>query len=102
MKKITEKVKREIRYLQPFLRKDATFLEIGPGDCSLSFEVTKSVKKVYAVDVSDVITSNLEKTPQNFQLILSDGCSVPVGANSIDLVYSNQLMEHLHPEAFTS
>jgi len=49
------------------------------------------------VDVSQEITSNIEQ-PDNFKLIISDGTSIPVDANSIDLVYSNQLMEHLHPD----
>jgi SAM-dependent methyltransferase len=91
------KVMYEIRYLQAFLRKDTTFLEIGPGDCALSFEVTKRVKKVYAIDVSEEITKNFSHPP-NFKLILSDGASIAVPAGSVDVAYSNQLMEHLHPD----
>ena len=36
--------------------------------------------------------------PDNFQLIISDGCSIPVDNGSVDVAYSNDLMEHLHPE----
>lgn len=86
-----------MKLLHRFLDKDISFLEVGPGDCALSFEVAKHVKKVYAVDVSTTITENLT-TPENFKLHISDGCSIPLPKNSIDVVYSQQLMEHLHPD----
>lgn len=86
----------QMKLLRRFLNKNITFLEVGPGDCALSVEVTKLVKQVYAVDVSDEITKGL-KWPPNFHLLLSDGSSVPVPPSSVDVAYSNQLMEHLHP-----
>lgn len=91
------RVSSQIEVLYPFLRRDSTFLEVGAGDCSLSFEVAKYVTKVYAVDVSKEITKR-STHPHNFELVLSDGISINVPENSIDLAYSNQLMEHLHPD----
>lgn len=90
-------VKSQIKFLSSFLDRNITFLEIGPGDCALSFEVAKLVKQVYAVDVSNEITKTT-KTPNNFQLVLSDGSSIPVPPSSINVAYSNSLMEHLHPD----
>jgi len=90
-------VATQMKFLGRFLNKDITFLEVGPGDCALSLEMTKYAKQVYAVDVSDEITKGL-MPPPNFQLILSDGCSIPIPPSSLDVVYSNQLMEHLHPD----
>ncbi|BAU66909.1 putative methyltransferase [Stanieria sp. NIES-3757] len=90
-------VEQRMQLLNHFLNTDITFLEIGPGDCSLSLEVAKYVKKVYAADVSTQITAGLE-IPENFELIISDGVSIPVPENSVDVVYSHQLMEHLHPD----
>ena len=90
-------ISSHVRMLKRFLDKNSTFLEIGPGDCSLSFEVAKLVRQVYAVDVSTEITKSLT-TPDNFHLIISDGCSIPAPANSIAVAYSYQLMEHLHPD----
>jgi SAM-dependent methyltransferase len=87
----------EMSLLRPLVDKNTTFLEIGPGDCALSLEMARHVRQVYAVDVSDEITTGLTP-PANFQLILSDGCSIPVPPGSVHLAYSNQLMEHLHPE----
>jgi ubiquinone/menaquinone biosynthesis C-methylase UbiE len=88
---------QKIVFLRRFITSDTKFLEIGPGDCIFSFEVAKRVKKVYAIDVSEEITRT-KKSPQNFELIISDGCDIPVPENSIDMAYSNNLMEHLHPE----
>ncbi len=91
------KAKNTARTLLEYLGPDSTFLEVGPGDCKLSFEMCKHVKKVYAIDVSEEVTRS-ENTPDNFELIISDGSSIDVPEGSVDLVYSNQLMEHLHPE----
>jgi len=86
-----------MRLLKRFLNNESTFLEVGAGDCALSLEVAQYVKRVYAVDVSKHITQK-ELFPQNFELIISDGCSIPVPKNSINIAYSDQLLEHLHPE----
>lgn len=88
---------REMKRLKPFLNEEVTFLEVGPGDCALSLAAAKFVKKVYAVDVSAEITRNSE-FPPNFQLVLSDGCNIPVPPGTVQVAYSNQLMEHLHPD----
>ncbi len=89
-------VKQRMQLLKNFLSPDITYLEIGPGDCGLSIEIAKQVKQVYAIDVSNEIVKNID-FPSNFQFQISDGCSIPIAENSIDLAYSNQLMEHLHP-----
>lgn len=91
------RVSYEMANLKPFLKESDIFLEVGPGDCAVSCAVARRVQKVYAIDVSKEITKNLE-APPNFELILSDGSSIDVPANSVDVAYSNQLMEHLHPE----
>jgi SAM-dependent methyltransferase len=90
-------VEEQMRFLRRFLRADTTFLEIGPGDCALSFAVAEVVARVMAVDVDAILTRNAE-APGNFSLFLSDGVSVPVPEGSVNVAYSNQLMEHLHPD----
>ena len=93
-------VSQQIKFIKPYLGKETlctTFLEMGPGDCALSFEIAKLVKKVYAVDVSDEITK-ASVLPKNFHLILSNGSDVSLSPESIHVAYSNQLMEHLHPD----
>ena len=91
------KLEKQLQPLQPFLKPETVLLEVGAGDCALSFRVAQQVKKVFALDVSDVITQQ-KKFPENVELILSDGISVPLPENSLDVAYSNQLMEHLHPD----
>lgn len=92
-----EVVNDQMKILSKLLDKNISFMEVGPGDCALAFHVANFVKEVYAVDVSKSITE-ASNIPINFKLFLSDGCSIPVPNNSIDIIYSNQLMEHLHPD----
>jgi SAM-dependent methyltransferase len=90
-------ISRKMNLVGPYLRADCTYLEVGPGDCAFACEVARRVAKVYAVDVSPEI-SKAQSPPPNFNLIISDGCSIPVPPASVTVAYSNQLMEHLHPD----
>ena len=92
-----KQLEKDVRRLQTFISPETIYLEIGPGDCAVAFEIARQVKKVYAIDVSSEITKRVE-TPENFELILSDGSSIPLEAESVDVAFSNQLMEHLHPD----
>ena len=65
----------------------STFLEIGAGDCALSI----------ALDVSEEIVPR-DRLPANVEVVVSDGRSIPVPEGTVDVAYSNQLMELLHPE----
>jgi len=91
-------IERKFNLVKRYLKPDTTFVEVGSGDCYFSFHVAGFVRKVIAVDVSPNITHSQTSLPPNFELRISDGCSVPVPDNSATVVYSNQLMEHLHPE----
>jgi|TARA_B100000315_G_C14590221_1_gene595355 SAM-dependent methyltransferase len=90
----------QARFLTPLLADNSIYLELGPGACALVTHIAGSVEKAYAVDVSNVVTE-IEKPPANMEFVLSDGTSVPVPASSVDLAFSNQLMEHLHPDDAT-
>lgn len=91
------KIRRQLTILQNYVRREHTYLEIGPGDCSLAVAMASHAKRCIAVDVSTEITRR-EHWPDNLELIISDGSSIPVPAESVDVAYSNQLMEHLHPD----
>lgn len=93
----TRQVAERISYLKKFLTPETVFLEIGPGDCAVSFEIARRVRQVYAVDVSEEITRQVTM-PTNFQLFISDGSSIPVPPGSVQAAFSDQLMEHLHPD----
>jgi SAM-dependent methyltransferase len=92
----SDTVSRQMAFLESALSVNSIFMEVGPGDCRLSVEVARLVKKVYAVDVSHEITKRT--LPENCELIISDGCNIPLPKNSVNVAYSNHLMEHLHPD----
>jgi SAM-dependent methyltransferase len=94
---IQRNVEVQLSWLAPYFNRDTVFLEIGAGGCHLSLAMAERVKEVIAVDVSNEITSHVEPPP-NFRLVISDGTSIPVPPGSIGLAFSNQLMEHLHPD----
>lgn len=81
--------------LRPYLFEGCNFLEIGAGDCALSVRVAATAATVYAVDISDQAGAAL---PANVNLVISDGRSIDVPAASVDIAFSDQLMEHLHPD----
>jgi SAM-dependent methyltransferase len=91
------RTKLQMDFLKRFVTPDISFLEVGPGDCALSFQMARQARFVYGVDVSNEVTK-CDRPPANFALSLSDGTSIPVAQGTIDLAYSNQLMEHLHPD----
>ena len=95
---LTERVNRsKMRLLQSFARGDADFLEFGAGDCRFSFAMAKRFRQVYAVDIADQIGTAVQP-PANFSLTVYDGYDLDLPDASIDLAFSDQLIEHLHPE----
>jgi SAM-dependent methyltransferase len=91
-------LKATIRTLRPFLQKDTTYLEIGAGNLATIRGISPLVKKAIAIDVSKEFATALGPIPKNCELIISDGISIPTPKNSVDIAYSTQLMEHLHPD----
>lgn len=92
-----EVVAQQARFLHRLIKADTVFMEIGAGDCALSLALAPHVRQVYAVDVSATTLGDAARAA-NFAFALSDGCSMPVPPASVSLAYSNQLMEHLHPD----
>ena len=90
-------VERQLRWLRPSVGPEDTFLEVGAGDCLVTFAVSRLVKKAIAIEVSETMAGHPD-TPPNFELVISDGVSIPVPPGSVDVAYSQQLMEHLHPD----
>jgi SAM-dependent methyltransferase len=86
-----------LRMIDRFLDADAVFLEIGAGDCALSLAVAERVRRVYAIEVSTAITAGAAPL-ENLEILITDGLDIPVPPNSVTLAYSNQVLEHLHPD----
>jgi SAM-dependent methyltransferase len=93
----SERINYQRTQISPFLKNNPDFMEIGAGDCSLSLSIAGMCRFVYALEVSASIAHNI-LLPDNTKILLFDGFNIPLQENSIDVAYSNQLMEHLHPD----
>lgn len=89
---------RVYTFLSRFLTPKSTYLEIGPGGCELVRALAPHVDTAYAVDVSEAAMLSGGPLPENVHAVVSDGTSVPVPENSVDLAWSANLIEHLHPD----
>ena len=87
----------QLKFLKHLFDKEKTILEIGAGDCLLSKELAKYFKKVVGYEVADTIPL-VEGKPENFELKIFNGFDIPEMPLSYDIVYSNQVFEHLHPD----
>lgn len=90
-----DRLRWNLAQLGPYLRAGLTFLEVGAGDCALSARIAEQAQHVYAVDISDQHQGTL---PANVQVVITDGRRIDVPSQSVDLAFSDQLMEHLHPD----
>ena len=86
----------ELAFARRFVSADAVVAEIGPGRCAFAGALARHCRRVYGVDVID--QSPGQSMPSNFQHVLTDGIHVPLPDQSVDVVVSNQMMEHLHPD----
>ncbi|HSI79465.1 MAG TPA: methyltransferase domain-containing protein, partial [Solirubrobacterales bacterium] len=86
----------QVELVRQFLPPGGSYVEIGAGDCATVRGVADFASAATAVEVSaDIVPSDL---PANVRVAISDGVDIPVPRASADVVYSNQLMEHLHPD----
>lgn len=92
------KIQRKVEQIAPYLRPDGIFVELGCGDGALSLAVASKMREVIGIDVQDQLV-DVATAPANYRFIRSiDGVTLPLAANSVDVVFSDQLMEHLHPD----
>ena len=83
--------------LRPWLKPDTCLLEIGAGDAALSIALAARIRRSIALDVADLVGESAKSTPR-FELYLTDGIHIPLEDECVDVAYSNQLIEHLHPD----
>ena len=81
--------------LKRYLKPGCHFLEVGAGDCALAARAAGTAAVVHAVDISHQAQGEL---PANVRCVITDGRRIDVPEASVDLAFSDQLMEHLHPE----
>jgi len=88
--------RQKTRILGKRLGRESVFAEFGPGDCQFAYRVAERVAFVYGVDISD--QRGAEKAPDNFELIVYDGFTLGIEDGTVDVVFSDQLLEHFHPD----
>jgi SAM-dependent methyltransferase len=92
-----QQVLARLRFVSRFLNKDSCLMEIGAGDCAFSINAAHLIRRGIVVDVSEVIVSAAAEV-ENLEIVITNGISLPVARGSVDVAYSDQLMEHLHPD----
>lgn len=90
-------VRWQMGILRPYLTRSTHYLEFAPGSCALAWEVARHVARATGVDISDQ-SGRKAGAPANFDLVVYDGYELALPDASIDVAYSNQLIEHLHPD----
>jgi ubiquinone/menaquinone biosynthesis C-methylase UbiE len=72
-------------------------LDVGGGDCAVTLLVAPHVRRAIVLDVSDQLVPADVNAP-NFQFVKTAGVNVALPSETVTFIYSNQVMEHLHPE----
>jgi ubiquinone/menaquinone biosynthesis C-methylase UbiE len=90
-------IRLRLRALKRFLLPETRFLEIASGDASFAFQAASHVQHIIATDVQDV-NVDYSKAPSNFSFIKVEGVSIPLPDASVDFIFSDQFLEHLHPD----
>lgn len=84
--------------IRSFLNRSIVVAEFAPGDCRFIMEIAPQVRQAFGIDISDQRNPS-DPVPKNFRLIIYDGYDLgEIRDESINLLFSDQLIEHFHPE----
>jgi len=90
--------RNKLQLIGRLLQSQMTIAEIAPGDCLFLAQLAARVRFAYGIDICDQRPATLVP-PANLRLIVYDGYDThEIADTSLDLVFSDQLIEHLHPE----
>ncbi|WP_312434490.1 class I SAM-dependent methyltransferase [Janthinobacterium sp.] len=93
----TSTIALDLHYINVALAPGTRFLEVGCGDAEMSFAVAAKVLHAYGLDVTQELIQ-YERAPQNFSFLRTQSTDIALADDFIDIAYSNQLIEHLHPD----
>jgi SAM-dependent methyltransferase len=86
----------QARLIRRFVGPRVSFVEIGDGDAAVALAVAPHVARATAVDVTDALAP--AHGPDGFEFVAFDGFELPLPPGGVDFVYSNDVVEHLHPD----
>lgn len=93
-----ERVEAQMRLLRPWINGNpGVFLEFAPGAGHLAAEMCRHAGRVIAVDISRQLSTD-QAFPGNFNFLIYDGYKLDLPDNSVDMAFSYQMIEHIHPE----
>ena len=77
-----------------------TVLEVGSGDGRLIGPLSKKYKKIIcnAVDVNDILLEYIDTNWSDVRTYKGNITELPFKDNEFDLVYTYQVIQHIHPE----
>jgi len=91
-------VRDRVRLLRRFTDDGGVCAEVGAGDGAIARELARYMEKVYAFEVSEELVKRTSGELKNLERRIYDGLELPLAPASVDLVYSDQVIEHLHPD----
>lgn len=94
---LDRKNRDKLSLVEPWLRPESVFVEFAAGDCSFAALVAARVAKAIAIDISDQRPAGAPR-PANLELVIYDGYALDLPPGAADLVFSDQFLEHLHPD----
>jgi SAM-dependent methyltransferase len=92
-----EAARNQVRLLKPFVDRNSRFCELGAGDAAVARAIAPHVRSSLALDVTDALAPRSDPSI-GFEFRVFDGFDLEVEADSLDLVYSNDVAEHLHAD----
>lgn len=87
----------QVNLLRPFVDRETRFCEVGAGDGAVARAMAPLVDTAVALDVTDALALPDDESV-GFEFRVFDGFNLGLPPDSIHLVYSNDVVEHLHPD----
>jgi SAM-dependent methyltransferase len=87
----------QVDFLRGFAGAGLSFAEIGCGDAAVTKGLAPYMLESIGVDVTPALI-DAAQAPDNFHFAKAEGAAIDLPDAAVDLAYSNQLMEHLHPD----
>ncbi|HUV36776.1 MAG TPA: class I SAM-dependent methyltransferase [Patescibacteria group bacterium] len=89
--------RKKLAVIGNFINESTVLAEFAPGDCRFAVEIAGRADRVYAIDISDQ-RDRIESLPANLRLIVYDGYELDMEDECVDVVFSDHLIEHIHPQ----